>query len=167
MMMDPGIDTGPILSQGTIDIDPDETPETLSPKLAEIGGILLIETLPKYLSGELIPLPQEEAKATYAPMLKKEDGVLDFTQTAVELARRVRAFYPWPGAFTFWQNNNLKIHRAHAIDAISPGPGIHAAQGLFPAIGTSHGLLILEEVQLAGKKAMHGDVFLRGVRNWL
>lgn len=167
MKMDPGIDTGPILSQRTMDIDPDETPETLSPKLAKIGGILLIETLPKYLSGDLIPLPQEEAEATYAPMLKKEDGVLDFTQTAVELARRVRAFYPWPGSFTFWQNNNLKIHRAHAIDAISPGPGIHTEQGLFPAIGTTHGLLILDEVQLAGKKAMQGDVFLRGVRNWL
>ena len=167
MMMDPGIDTGPILSQRTTQVESDETPETLSPKLAKIGAILLIETLLKYLSGELVPLPQDDIKATYAPMLKKEDGLLDFTQPAVELARRVRAFYSWPGAFTIWENNNLKIHRAHAIDTISPGPGIHGVQDRFPAIGTSQGLLVLDQVQLAGKKAMPGDVFLRGVRNWL
>ncbi|MCJ7532189.1 MAG: methionyl-tRNA formyltransferase [Anaerolineales bacterium] len=167
MMMDPGIDTGPILSQRTTQVESDETPETLSPKLAKIGAILLIETLLKYLNGELVPLPQDDTKATYAPMLKKEDGLLDFTQPAVELARRVRAFYSWPGAFTIWENNNLKIHRAHAIDTVSPGPGIHGVQDRFPAIGTSQGLLVLDQVQLAGKKAMPGDVFLRGVRNWL
>jgi len=167
MMMDPGVDTGPILSQRTALVESDETPETLNPKLAKIGATLLIETLPKYLSGALIPLPQDDINVTYAPMLKKEDGLLDFTQPAVDLARRVRAFYSWPGAFTKWENNNLKIHRAHAIDTASPGPGIHAVQDRFPAIGTCQGLLVLDQVQLAGKKAMPGDVFIHGVRNWL
>ncbi len=116
MRMDPGIDTGPILSQKPLDVNSEDTSESLSEKLAQIGAKLLIETLPGYLSGEIAPQSQGEGGATYAKMLSKEDGRLDFALPADALARKVRAFNPWPGTFTTWQDNLLKIHRAHAVE---------------------------------------------------
>jgi methionyl-tRNA formyltransferase len=98
MKMDAGVDTGPILSQRYIPIAPDDTGGSLFAKMSTLGAELLLDTLPRYLSGELIPQPQPEEGATYAPMLKKEDGLLDFTRPAVELERRVHAMNPWPGA---------------------------------------------------------------------
>lgn len=166
MKMDPGVDTGPLLNQRAIPIRPDDTAAALSERLARLGAELLTETLPAYLSGALQPQPQDDAQATYAPMLKKADGQLDFNQPAVHLARRVRAFNPWPGAFTAWQGQLLKIHRARAVDAPSPGPGITTVYADLPALGTVQGLLLLDEVQPAGKKPMPGEVFLRGARGW-
>jgi methionyl-tRNA formyltransferase len=99
-------------------------------------------------------------------MLKKEDGQLDFTQPAEELARKVRAFNPWPGAYTLWQGQILKIHRAHGAVGPSPGPGKTTIPEGMPAVGTGQGLLVLDEVQPAGKKTMTGEVFLRGARGW-
>ncbi len=165
MLMDPGVDTGPGLSQRAEPIHPDDTTVTLGKRLAELGAQLLIETLPAYLNGALLPQPQDEANATYAPMLKKEDGRLDFSQPAEALARRVRAFTPWPGTFTIWQNEILKILQAHpAPGRTTPGtPVLH--RGL-PALGCATDLLVLDEVQPAGKKAMPGKVFLQGVRGW-
>ena len=166
MRMDPGVDTGPILSQRATPITDEQTAGTLSPHLAELGAQLLIETLPVYLNGELLPQPQDESLATYAPMLKKVDGQLDFNKPAADLARLVRAYNPWPGAFTSWGAGRLKIHRAHAINSASPGAGkrvIHNGQAAF---GTAQGILVLDEVQPAGKKAMPGEFFLRGVRDW-
>ena len=115
MRMDAGIDTGPMLSQRSLPILPEDTAITLSERLATLGAQLLLEVLPGYLQGELDPQPQTETGATYAPMLKKSEGQLDFTQSAANLARRVRAFNPWPGAFTFWNEQLLKIHQAHAV----------------------------------------------------
>ena len=166
MRMDPGVDTGPILSQRAIPIRPDDTAETLSERLAVLGAELLMETLPGYLDGKITPSPQDDSHATYAPMLKKEDGELDFSQTAVQLARRVRAFNPWPGTFTRWNGNLLKIQRAHARQEISAAPGERLVHRDLPAFGTTEGILVLEEVQPAGKKPMPGDVFLRGARDW-
>ena len=166
MRMDPGVDTGPILSQRATPITDEQTAGTLSPHLAELGAQLLIESLPVYLNGELLPQPQDESLATYAPMLKKVDGQLDFDKPAADLARLVRAYNPWPGAFTSWGAGRLKIHRAHAINSASPGAGkrvIHNGQAAF---GTVQGILVLDEVQPAGKKAMPGEFFLRGVRDW-
>ncbi len=85
--------------------------------MAELGARLLLETLPGYLSGEIQPQPQDESLATYAPMLKKEDGLLDFSRPAQELANKVRAFNPWPGATMLWQGEPLKIQRAAALQA--------------------------------------------------
>ena len=113
MRMDPGIDTGPILSQHPLPISPEDTAGTLSSKLAELGADLLIETLPAYLTGRRLPEPQDESLATYAPMIKKEDGLLDFTATAANLERKIRAFNPWPGSYTFWNGQMLKLQRAH------------------------------------------------------
>ena len=167
MKMDPGMDTGPVLSQRAIPILPDDTAGSLAPRLAQLGAELLLETLPPYLEGNLQPEPQADEGATYATMLKKEDGKLDFTQPAVALARRVRAFNPWPGAFTTWENGRLIIHEAHAVDTPSPGPGERFIYKGFPAIGSSDGLLVLDEVQPAGKRVMPGDVFLNGAKGWI
>lgn len=166
MKMDPGVDTGAVLSQRATAIQPDDTAASLGERLARIGAELLVETLPTYLSGDLMPQSQDGSQVTDAPMLKKEDGQLDFQQPATSLARRVRAFNPWPGAYTHWQGQGLKIHRAHAVDTPSPGAGRTCIHGGLPAIATGQGLLVLDEVQPAGKKAMPGKVFLQGARGW-
>ena len=166
MQMDEGIDTGPVLSRSILPIAEDDTAGTLFDKLAPLGADLLVETLPKYISGETQPQPQPEEGATYAKMLKKEDGRLDFSQTAEELERRVRAFSPWPGTFFEWNGAPLKVHRAHVNTEKSPGIGRKLKVAGVPAIGTAEGILVLDQVQPAGKKSMSGKSFLAGARKW-
>jgi methionyl-tRNA formyltransferase len=166
MHMDPGIDTGPILSQRSVQISADATTGTLSVILAELGANLLLDTLPAYLSGVLTPQPQEEAKATYAPLIKKEDGLLDFNQPAMFLERKVRAFNPWPGAFTYWRNQILKIITAHIAGQQVEPAGKRIIHQAMPAITTSEGILVLDKLQLAGRNAQSGTAFLQGARNW-
>jgi methionyl-tRNA formyltransferase len=165
MKMDVGLDTGPILIQRSIRLTRDDTTGSVTKILSHLGAELLIETLPEYVSGKIIPTPQPEEGMTYAPMLKKEEGGLDFTRPPEELARRVRAFHPWPGAFMDFDGVLLKIHRAHAEagDTIAGQRLVYRDQ---PAIGAGGGLLILDEVQPAGKKSMSGKAFLAGARNW-
>jgi methionyl-tRNA formyltransferase len=167
MRMDPGVDTGPVLSRRYIPIVPEDNSGTLYAKLAPLGATLLLETLPRYLSGELEPMPQPVEGITYAPMLKKEDGLLDFTQSAIALERRVRAYNPWPGAWFVWNDGLLKVLRARFTLESSPGVGRRFTVKGYPAIGTGEGILILEKVQLAGRKAMPGKAFLAGVRDWM
>lgn len=165
MRMDAGIDTGAILRQRVMPIRSQDTAGSLSDRLAEDGAKLLAETLPDYLSGKITPLAQDETQANYASMLTKEQGELDFSRTAIELERQVRAFLPWPGAYTFFQGEMLKVLRAHV--EISEGvPGQRAEISHLPAISTRSGWLVLDEVQPAGKRPMPGDVFLRGARQW-
>ncbi len=166
MLMDEGMDTGPILRQEALPIAPDETAASLSEKLSALGARVLLETLPGYLSGEIQPRPQPEEGVTYAPLLKKADGRLDFSEPAEALARKVRAFNPWPGAFTEWTRGLLKVHRAHALDMPSPGEGVRLVVEGKPAFGAARGVLVLDEVQPAGKKPMPGEVFLLGARGW-
>ncbi len=117
MKMDSGVDTGPVLSQRVIPISENETGKSLFEKMAAPGADLLIETLPGYLSGKLTPTPQPNEDATYAPMLKKEDGLLDFSRPAIELERQVRAMHPWPGAYFAWNGVTIKVLKA----SINPG----------------------------------------------
>ncbi len=166
MMMDPGVDTGPILSQRAIPILPDDTAGTLGERLAELGAALLLDTLPDYLSGNLRPQPQDESRATLAPVLTKADGALDFTQPANSLARRVRAFNPWPGTYLTWQGAPLKVLRARAVPAPVSHPGRFTIYRGMPAVEALDGLLLLEEVQPAGRKVLSGVDFLRGARQW-
>lgn len=167
MVMDPGIDTGPLLTQRSVDVLPDETAGQLSQRLAQVGANLLIESLPGYLSGNIIPQAQDETRATYAPMLSKAEGRLDFTQTAEALERRVRAFQPWPGAFMDWQGQPLKILRAHPAAGSKLPPGQRCVDTGLPAVAAASGCLVFDELQPAGKKAMPGEEFLRGSRNWI
>lgn len=166
MKMDAGLDTGPILSQRSMRIKPDETAGSLFDKLSALGTDLLLDTLPGYLAGEIQPRPQPKVGSTYAPMLKKEDGLLDFSHPARELERKVRAFNPWPGAYFEWDGNLLKVHSA----SIGLGKMRAGDRGIYlglPAVGTSENLLVLGEVQPAGKKSMPGKAFLAGARNWV
>jgi methionyl-tRNA formyltransferase len=165
MKMDEGVDTGGILSQRALPIGSDETAGSLSQRLSKLGVDLLLEALPPYLAGELRPRGQDNDKATYAPMLKKEDGLLDIARPARELALRVRAFNPRPGAFLPWDAANLKVHRAHAETGESV-PGRRMVYHGQPAIGTGSGILVLDEVQPPGKKLMQGRAFLAGARGW-
>ena len=166
MRMDPGIDTGSTLSQVSVKITGEDTAGTLSTKLSEIGAICLIETLPGHLDGTLIPEPQDGTLATYALMIKKEAGLLDFTQTALDLQRKVMAFNPWPGAYIYWNDQVLKIHRAHACDVHYQQVGKRIIYLELPSITTSMGLLVIDELQPAGKNKLAGKTFLRGARGW-
>jgi methionyl-tRNA formyltransferase len=166
MKMDAGIDTGPMLSQRQMPIESDDTTESLAHKLAEDGANLLIETLPPYLEGKLTPVPQPEEGATYAGMLDKQEGLLDFSQAAEALERRVRAFHPWPGAYFFWDGAIIKVHKAYVKGSDRQVPGTLQVIDNRPAVGTVQGWLVLDELQPAGKRIMPGSVFLRGVRQW-
>jgi methionyl-tRNA formyltransferase len=170
MRMDTGIDTGPILSQRSIPIGPKETSGEVETRLADLGADLVIKTIPDYLDGEITPKSQDESLATYAPLLKKEDGKLDFSQPAESLEKKIRAFQPWPGAYTFWEKQMLKIHQASVVHdpqlERQLEPGHRVIQKNKPAVATGRGLLILEIIQPAGKKVMDGASFLQGARNW-
>jgi methionyl-tRNA formyltransferase len=165
MQMDVGLDTGPMLSQRSIRLSPEDTAGSVFEQLSTLGADLLIETLPDYLSGKLQPVPQPEPGMTYAPMIKKEEGQLDFTHDVYELERRVRAFNPWPGAFMDFEGTLLKVHRAR-VQAGEAEEGQRLVVEDQPAIGARGGILVLEEVQPAGKKSMSGKSFLAGARNW-
>jgi len=166
MKMDAGVDTGPIITQAVEPILPEDNAETLSKRLATLGACLLLTILPHYLNGRVSLIEQNDELATYAPMLKKADGVLDFSQPAGELVNRIRAFTPWPGAYTYYRGNILKIHKARAVPGVCLPPGKRGVDNRLPVIGCQDGLLYLEVVQPAGKKPMPGEVFLRGAKDW-
>ncbi len=166
MKMDAGIDSGPTLTQRSLFITEKDTSESLSEKLAVLGADLLIETLPKYISGEIQPRPQPEEGITTVSMIKKEDGQLDFSRTAVELINHIKAYNPWPGTFFDLDQDRIKIHWAEIHNPGNLKSGQRDVLNGFPVIGTGQGDLILKIVQPAGKKPMDGDVFLRGFRRW-
>lgn len=165
MKMDVGLDTGPILSKRSIRITREDTAGSVFDKLSTLGADLLIETLPDYVSGKIQPVPQPEEGMTYAPMMKKEEGQLNFTHDVHELERRIRAFNPWPGAFMDFDGTLLKVHRA-SVEAGIAEEGQRLVVGDQPAVGARGGILLLREVQPAGKKPMSGKSFLSGARNW-
>jgi len=162
MLMDEGLDTGPVLACRRQPIAADETSAGLHQKLAALGGALLREELPRYLRGELEAVAQPAEGAVYAPMIQKDDGRLDFTRSARELERRVRAFTPWPGAFTHLEGARLKVHRAQ-VGGGRGAPGTQLAAG--PAgleLACAEGSLLLQELQPEGKRAMSAADFLSG-----
>ena len=167
MKMDRGLDTGPILSQRNVTITEDMTAGELFDILAQMGADLLVETLPRYISGEIQPQPQDDEQATYAPRLNKEDGELDFNQPAEFLARKVRAYSPWPGTYQFFGGTRIKIYQAHVEKSECAAPGERIVVDDQPAWGTISNLLVLDEVQLAGKSRLSGREFLLGAKNWI
>jgi methionyl-tRNA formyltransferase len=164
MLMDEGMDTGDILLQSEILIHEDETTEALHDRLASLGAQLLSKTLEKMKRGEIHPTPQDHSKATYAPMLKKEDGRILWTKGAEEIDRQVRAFHPWPGAYTEWQGQILKIYKGEVRKGKAAGEaGTVLWVGTdFIEIETGKGSYVLKEVQLEGKRRMSTRDFLSG-----
>ena len=169
MKMDAGIDTGATLSRRAIPIEKDDTALSLAGKLAGLGAALLLDTLPGYMAGELIPVAQDETGATYAGMIKKEMGLLDFEKPAQLLERQIRAFIPWPGSWFVLDGQPCKVLGAEAARAGRAAiPGSRQVAAGFPAlICADETALILKEIQPAGKRAMPGDVFLRGYAKWV
>lgn len=168
MQMDVGLDTGPMLAKRSIRLKPDDTAGSVTQTLSTLGADLLLETLPHFISGKLIAVPQPAEGATYAPMLKKEDGLLDFTRPAIELERHVRAMNPWPGAWFEWNGNPLKVMRASIVSREkSLANGSRFTVEGRPAVQSTEGALILDEVQPAGRKMMSGKAFLSGAREWI
>jgi methionyl-tRNA formyltransferase len=160
------MDAGAIYLQQSIPLTGNETTGSLQTKLTPIGAELLLETLRRMKDGILIGRAQDESLASLAPMLKKTDGLIDWTRPAREIARRIRGFDPWPGSYTYIAGRLLKIHRATPLaDDHSAHPGIVLGTGANGfRIGTGSGALLLDEVQLENKNRLSGVEFVRGAR---
>ncbi len=166
MLMGEGLDTGDMLMMSKIPILPNETGGSLFDKLAYLGGELIVETLRQMYNGELLPVPQPEEGVTYAPMLKKEMGLIDWTQSAETIDRLIRGLYPWPGTFTYSDGRMIKLHRAVVAETDSTfnpedcGNVLVFNDRIYIACGK--GTIELTELQPEGKKRMSAVDFLRG-----
>jgi len=165
MQMDEGMDTGAILTQERIPIEDADTAGTLSEKLSLLGARMITAALQLFASGNLVPTAQDASKATLAPLLKKENGIIDWTLSAVEIRNRVRGFSPWPGAYSFLDR---KIHKILAAETVS-GPGeaglLYVREKNILEIGTGSGLLRILTIQPEGKRPMTAAEFIRGHRD--
>ncbi len=165
MKMDVGLDTGPVFACRATTIQATETAATLHDRLAIIGADLIRDTLDDILAGKRVAQPQDDALSTYAPLISKENGRLAWQKSTVELDRHIRAMTPWPGAFTTWQGKVLKVLKATPDDQPTralPGYVQLGEDGKTAVVATGTGSLILETIQLAGKKAMSAGDFMRG-----
>lgn len=170
MKLDSKMDAGPIIAvSNPIAIIKNDTTATLSDKLAKIGANLLISNLTKYIEGQIKPQPQDNTQATYVKLIKKSDGQINWHESAEIIARKIRAYIPWPSAFTKYQDKLLKIISAVIIDKTTNETlgTIWLTDDKYPAVNTSLGSLKLMEVQLAGKKPMSGKNFLLGQSDFI
>jgi len=169
MLMDAGLDTGPVLLRTATAIGDEETVAELTPRLAEMGADSLIEALSKLERGEIEPEPQNDAEATLAPILKREDGEVDWAMTASEIFNRLRGFTPFPGCYTFFNGHRLEIVKARAepgvdTDKFEPGVVCEAAGDSFVVACGGLTRLRITEVQPEGKRAMPARDYLNGAR---
>jgi len=164
MLMDEGMDTGAMLLQEKIAILPDDTAGTLSPRMAELGGRLLVETLKRLKAGTLVPRQQDHSQATMAPLLRKEDGLIDWTVPARSIANRVRGLNPWPGAYTFAAADRWILSRAAAVSgtAVAPPGQVTAVTKDAIHVMTGDGLLAIYELQPANSRRMTVAQYLAG-----
>ena len=164
MLMDEGMDTGAMLLQEKIAIAPDDTAGSLSPRLAEVGGRLLVETLARLKAGTVVPQVQDHAQATMAPLLKKEDGAIDWTVPATAIANRIRGMTPWPGAYTFLEKDRWMLYRAVALTVPSAAPPGRITVVTKDAIhvATGEGILAVKELQPANSRRMTVAQYLAG-----
>ncbi len=179
MLMDAGTDTGPILAQRVMAIEPSDTAASLDDRLAHVGADLMAETLPQWLKGEIEPRPQDDSQATKTPLLHKEDADIDWSLPATTIWRQVRAFNPWPGSHTALDNEMLHIWQAWPLEGdsgrpagsivpLTPEQRRDLPPGTDPetfAVQTGSGLLAILLVQRAGRRALPPGDFLRGVRD--
>jgi methionyl-tRNA formyltransferase len=166
MILDSGVDTGPVLVQAQVSITAWDTTATLMEKLARIGAQLLVEVLPRWMHGKVVPQNQDSTKATYTRMIDKTNGEIDWHQPAITLWRQVRAYQPWPGSYTRWKGKQLKVIEAIPIESRSDTPGrvvLLSDESTF-GVETASGSLGILRVQMEGKRVMTGNEFLRGQR---
>jgi methionyl-tRNA formyltransferase len=164
MRIDAGLDTGDILLQRETPIGPEETAIELGPRLAAMGAELLLETLDGLRNGSIVPLKQDSAAASFAPILKKEDGRIDWTWTAKEIQDRVRGFLPWPGCHTQLRGKALHISKARIVEGGGGRPGsVHPLHGRFVVTAGSGTALELLDVQFEGRNKMSAAAFLNGL----
>lgn len=179
MLMDARVDTGPVLSTAALPIAADDTTGTLTGKLAALGAGLLADTLPRWLHGQIAPQPQPTEGANFAPRILKEEGRINWTEPAWRIERRVRAFQPWPGAYTYWNGQMLKVLRAEVgrqesgvrdqgsgVEGQAAGTVVGGPGGRVGVV-TGEGILWLIEVQLAGKRALPVAAFAAGARGFI
>ena len=167
MLLDEGMDTGPVISQTEVALEGNETADALTERLFELGGSLLEECLNAWVSGELKARPQDDALATVTRKLERVDGIADWSLSAETLARQCRAFSPWPGLYTGWQGKTLKLLDIeplsdHQTGYTPQGSVTTAGAGKVMCVVTSEGMLGLNRVQLEGRRAVTGEEFLRG-----
>jgi methionyl-tRNA formyltransferase len=173
MQMDEGLDTGPVIAQAGLPILASDTTATLSGRLATLGAELLVATLPAWLGSGIAPVAQAAERATFAPRLKKEAGRIDWQQSAPVIERKVRAYDPWPSAYTIWNGQRLRIVRASVgqdrwsdpSSAVEPGTVVSEKGRL--GVQSGSGVLWLEEVQLAGRRILAAAAFLRGASGFI
>ena len=162
MRIDAGLDTGDILRQAGTAIAAEETAVELGQRLAALGAAALVETLGDWAAGRIEPRKQDSAEATYAPILKKEDGLIDWSLAAAAIGQRVRGLQPWPGAYTRFRGQTLHVWRARAVDAAGTAGTFLRVKP--PVVATGQGGLELIEVQLEGRKRMGASDFANGQR---
>lgn len=163
MKMDEGLDTGPIISKHSVPVQQDDTTGTLTERLAETGARLLLETLPKYLSGEIQPEPQPTTQAKATTRLKKKDGQIDWTKPASYIERHVRAMLPWPVAFTYANGEPVQILQGEVSDGPVTTPGRFDKRPPL-MVDTGEGRLRINRIRPAGRAVMDGEAYLRGYR---
>ncbi|RJQ36546.1 MAG: methionyl-tRNA formyltransferase [Dehalococcoidia bacterium] len=167
MLMDAGLDTGPVLAQAQVAIADSDTTAALTGKLARVGAFMLDETLGRWARGEITPRPQDGSSATYSKVIRKEDGEIDWRLPAWDIWRRVRAYQPWPGSFTYLGGRRLNVAEATPLkETVGAGAGevVLLPGGTF-GVGTGDGILVVTRIQLEGKRVMTGAEFLRGQRH--
>ena len=163
MKVIPELDAGPILSQKKVKIEEEDNAKTLHDKLANLGAELLVETIPKFVFGEIEPVPQDEGRATYCPQIKKEMGRVNWQEGSREIFNKVRAFYPWPCAFTSFKGKGIKLLKVRPVEGEGePGEVIEVKGGL--KVATGEGALLIERLKPEGKKEISGEEFVRGYR---
>jgi methionyl-tRNA formyltransferase len=166
MQIDEGLDTGPLLLARALAIGPAETAGELEPRLAALGGELLVETIAGLERGTVVPQPQDAARASHAPILRKEDGRVDWTLAAHAIDCRARGFHPWPGAHTHHDGRLLKLLRVRVAGSVAAGePGaVLEVSAAGVAVACGQGSLLLEEVQPESRKAMPAGAWAQGAR---
>ncbi len=171
MVVDAGMDSGPVVVQATAEVGEEETATDLTFRLFRVGGELMASILPQWVAGELTPVEQDESQATFTRKITKQDGEADWSFTAEVLARRLRAFDPWPGLYTVWNGKTLKLTKVRAVAGDTKAAGragaVVVTEGNGVGVLTGDGVLGLDEVQLEGRRPVPAAEFVRGQREFV
>lgn len=161
--MDEGLDTGPILAQKKITIEPDDTAPIVEQKLANLGTSLLLDTIPQFIHGKISPRPQDEARASYCQQLTRDNGHVDWSQTSTHIYNQYRGLTPWPGIWTTWNGQRIKLLHIRPCEKKNE-PGFVSPHGENFIIGCGHGSVEVFKLQLEGKQPTDAKTFLHGHR---